>query len=151
MYIVKQYNQECQSTLMDFLQKCLPESGRKFDLDGKHKIYNNINDNFKKFWCMFEYEIIVGTVAIKELDDTICELKSLYLLQKYHGKGIGHELLRLAIHEAMDCGYQYIYLDTFATSKKAINLYQKAGFVLTERYNQNKAADVFMVLDISKI
>ncbi len=39
-------------------------------------------------------------------------------------------------------------LDTLSTSEKAIRLYQKSGFVFTERYNDNQVADVFMVMDL---
>ena len=41
-----------------------------------------------------------------------------------------------------------MYLDSLSTSTKAIALYQKAGFVNTEKYNQNERSDVFMVLNL---
>lgn len=41
-----------------------------------------------------------------------------------------------------------MYLDTLSASNKAIKLYEKYGFTVTERYNDNKNADLFMVLNI---
>lgn len=37
----------------------------------------------------FDGEDIIGTVALKKLDSGRCELKSLYLLEQYHKKGLG--------------------------------------------------------------
>lgn len=132
--------------LIAFLQECLPQSGRKLELDGRHKMYCNIDTYFESFWCLFDEENIIGTVALKKLDEEKCELKSLYLLQKYHGNGLGKCLLKTAILKAKKDGYKEMYLDTLSTSKEAISLYNKMQFVITERYNSNDIADIFMVL-----
>ena len=39
-----------------------------------------------------------------------------------------------------------MYLDTLSTSREAVSLYKKMGFVMTKRYNSNTEANVFMVL-----
>ena len=39
---------------------------------------------------------MIGTVALKRLNDEHCELKSLYLLEQYHEKGLGYQLLKTA-------------------------------------------------------
>jgi ribosomal protein S18 acetylase RimI-like enzyme len=56
--------------------------------------------------------------------------------------------LKNAILKAKQEGYKEMYLDTLSSSKKAISLYEKMGFVRTERYNANNIADVFMVLKL---
>ena len=38
------------------------------ELTGRHKMYCNINDSFEDFWCLFDDENIIGTVALKRLD-----------------------------------------------------------------------------------
>lgn len=145
-FTIRKYQKTDRDGLLHFLQKCLPESGRALELDGRHKMYRNIEDSFEKFWCLLDGDSIIGTVALKKLDEEKCELKTLYLLQKYHGRKLGLWLLKTAISEAKDSGYKAMYLDTLSTSKKAISLYEKMGFVLTEKYNSNDRADVFMVL-----
>ena len=55
-------------------------------------MYCNINDSFEDFWCLFDDENIIGTVALKRLDARRCELKSLYLLEK-----ISWDEIRLSI------------------------------------------------------
>lgn len=83
------YNKVYGLLLVDFLEQCLPESGRILDINGRHSSYKDIENSFKSFWCMFDQEKMIGVVAVKELDEKNCELKSLYLLQRYHGMGYG--------------------------------------------------------------
>lgn len=145
---IREYNKKYENMLIDFLVQCLPESGRNLDLSGRHKFYQDIENHFVAFWCMFDNDKIVGTVAVKELVKKKCELKSLYLLERHHGKGLGQCLLKKAVEFAKESGYEQMYLDSLSTSKKALALYHKAGFVQTEQYNQNEFADVFMVLKL---
>lgn len=79
------YKKKYEFLLLAFLEKCMPESGRALDIGGRHSFYMDIDNLFKDFWCMFDHDKIIGAVAIKELDDKSCELKSLYLLERYHG------------------------------------------------------------------
>lgn len=144
------YKKKYEPLLLAFLEKCLPESGRALDIGGRHSFYMDIDNLFKDFWCMFDHDKIIGAVAIKELDDKSCELKSLYLLERYHGMGYGKCLLQKAIVNAKEYGFEKMYLDSLSTSKKAIALYRKFGFIDTERYNQNEHSDVFMILDLKR-
>lgn len=145
---ILEFDKAYNDSLIIFLQECLPESGRNLELNGRHKMYCNIKNYFEYFWCLFDGKNIIGTVALKRLDEEKCELKSLYLFQKYHNRGLGHRLLKIAISKAQENGYREIYLDTLSTSKKAISLYKKMGFIITERYNSNNIADAFMVLKL---
>ena len=92
--------------------------------------------------------MIAGTVALKKIDIR-CELKALYLLEIFR-KGLGRMLLETAINEEKKQGYCELFFDTLSTSEKAIRLYKKAGFIMTERYNENEFADVFMVLKLKQ-
>lgn len=146
MLTIQRFDKEYHDRLLLFLEECFPQSGRKLDLNGRHHIYRDIDTSFESFWCLFDEKNIIGTVAWKRLGEEKCELKSLYLLQAYHGRGLGFRLLKTAVSEAQENGYKEMYLDTLSTSKAAISLYKKMGFVETERYNSNDTADVFMVL-----
>ena len=50
MYPIQRYTDEYADELLYFLGNCLPESGRKLDLNGKHKMYLNVSQNFEAFW-----------------------------------------------------------------------------------------------------
>lgn len=146
-----EYSKMLEPLLTSFLEQCLPESGRALDINGRHSYYKDIAANFKAFWCMFDGEKMIGTVAVTELDKTSCELKSLYLLERYHGMGYGKSLLQKAIAYAKEFGYEKMYLDSLSTSKKAIALYRKTGFADTEKYNSSERSDIFMVLDLKGV
>lgn len=150
MFTIQKYTRQYNNCLLQFLEKCLPQSGRCLELSGRHSIYCNIDNFFEYFWCLFDGEDMVGTVALKRLSKERCELKSLYLLEQYHKKGLGHELLKTAIAAAQQNGYKEMYLDTLSSSKQAISLYEKIGFARIGRYNNNDAADIFMALKLQE-
>lgn len=149
-FIITEYDQKLESRLFAFLEKCLPESGRALDLNGRHSFYKDIDGHFDVFLCMTDGETIIGTVAVRRMNDKDCELKSLYLLEKYHGLGLGRKLLETALRYAADSGYERMYLDSLSTSKRALKLYRMAGFKDTEKYNDSIFSDVFMVLDLRR-
>ena len=143
-----EYELSREPQLFAFLEKCLPESGRALDLDGRHSYYKDIPGHFDVFLCMVDGETIIGTVAVRRMNDKDCELKSLYLLEKYHGMGLGRKLLETAVRYAADSGYERMYLDSLSTSKRALKLYRMAGF--RDKYNGSIFSDVFMVLELRR-
>ncbi len=149
-FIMTEYELSQEPHLFAFLEKCLPESGRTLDLNGRHSYYKDIPGHFDVFLCMADGETIIGTVAVRRMNDKDCELKSLYLLEKYHGMGLGKKLLETAVRYAADSGYERMYLDSFSTSKRALKLYRMAGFRDTEKYNDSIFSDVFMVLELRR-
>ena len=56
------------------------------------------------------------------------ELQKIYVLQEYHGKGIGTALLKETRNLARDIYPDYIWLDTHISNENAIRLYEKNGF-----------------------
>ena len=149
-FIITEYELSQEPHLFAFLEKCLPESGRALDLNGRHSFYKDIPGHFDVFLCMTYGETIIGTVAVRRMNDKDCELKSLYLLEKYHGLGLGRKLLETAVRYAADSGYERMYLDSLSTSKRALKLYRMAGFKDTEKYNDSIFSDVFMVLELRR-
>lgn len=150
MYPIQKFNDQYTEKVISFLRCCLHESGRKLDLDQKHKSYLDVQHCFDSFWIMLDGEEIIGTAALKRMDECRCELKSLYLYERFQGRGLGRKLLETVIEEAVCSGYREMYLDTLSTSARALILYEKAGFVRTERYNENYDADIFMVLKLGQ-
>jgi len=47
---------------------------------------------------------------------------------KYHGRGLGRDLLRACVKRAIDEGIQRVDLHTWAANMKAVPLYKKTGF-----------------------
>ena len=146
MYEIKDFSSDMQQDVNEFFTNVFPESGKSFEPEGRHAAFADIEHNFVGFWCLFDDKKLIGTVAVKKLSDTECELKGLYLYEKYHGQKLGYRLAKTAVDIAGEMGFSVMKLDTISTYDRAMRLYQQIGFVPTERYNDNQKADVFMSL-----
>jgi putative acetyltransferase len=91
---------------------------------------------------------IAGCVALKKSDDGICEMKRLYVKQKFRGLKIGKALAEEVIQRARKVGYNYMRLD-FVTPRTAESLYRSLGFKEIAPYEDIPIAGVvFMELKL---
>lgn len=148
MILILPYTEDMKLAMFELTDRVFAQCGKKFEPQGRHGFYNDVVRNFVQFWCAFDGDTMIGTSALKSLTDTKCELKALYLDEKYHGKGLGRTLAQTAIDFARRQGFTEIYLDCMSTSTAAVKLYEKLGFHKTERYNNNFFADIFMKMSL---
>lgn len=79
-----------------------------------------------------------GCVALQPIDQPgVCEMKRLYVKPAFRKHGIGDELVKQILANAISLGYKKIVLDTLSRLVPAINLYEKYGFVHTSAYYDN--------------
>lgn len=83
------------------------------------------------FWSAWDGQSLGGFVALKQIDATGGEVKSMRAAADMRGKGVGHALLRTVVAEARARGYARLSLETgtIAAYDAAIALYRRAGFV----------------------
>ena len=143
-----QYKEEYKQRVFDFTDRCFEELGKEFEPEGRHYFYNDIEKSFEVFYCLLDEEKVIGTVALKKIDEYTVELKALYLDKSYRGQHLGSRLVKAVVDEAGKLGYKSIVLDSMSKYKDALRLYEKYGFKHTERFNDNIYADVFMKLDL---
>jgi len=78
-----------------------------------------------------------GCVALRPLQNNICEMKRLFVIPEYQGCGIGRALAEAVIGGARKQGYQRMRLDTVESMKAAQGLYFSLGFKTIEAYCHN--------------
>ncbi|MCX7746691.1 MAG: GNAT family N-acetyltransferase [Clostridia bacterium] len=93
----------------------------------------------------------IGCVAVRKIDDGVCEMKRLYVKSQYRGMKIGKRLAEEIIEKARELGYDLMKLDTLFTMKEAVALYKLLGFKETQAYTFNPSEDViYMELNLNK-
>jgi putative acetyltransferase len=106
------------------------------DLDNLQDSYFS---NHGIFLVITNDDQIIGTGAIRKIDDEICELKRLWLSFEYHGKGLGYRMMQELLSFAREKGYQRIRLETDPDyQSRAFEFYKRVGFYEIPRYSDNE-------------
>ena len=78
-----------------------------------------------------------GSIALRKMDATSCEMKRLYIRPEFRGHGIGRALAEAVIAAAREIGYQRMRLDTLPEMSRAQILYESLGFNEIPSYRFN--------------
>jgi putative acetyltransferase len=93
---------------------------------------------------------VVGVRPFGEPGSGDGELKRMYVAPEARGTGAGRALGAAAVAAAVDLGYRRLLLDTVASMRSAIAIYEALGFVATQPYRHNPLPDArYFALDLS--
>lgn len=71
---------------------------------------------------------VCGGGAFRRLPDGTCEMKRLYVSDRFKGRGVGLRLANALINAARSDGFRLMRLDTANLLTEAISMYRKLGF-----------------------
>src|SRR5450432_1876446 len=69
-----------------------------------------------------------GIYPSRGLPDGICELVKMYLQPGLRGKGLGRVIIEKCLVFAKAAGYEQVYIETLPELRKAMSVYERAGF-----------------------
>jgi len=127
-----------------------------FDLDFQdfeEELYNLPGDYVRPAGCLLLALYKgqpAGCVGLRKLSEGVCEMKRLYVKERFRGLGVGRALTKAIIELTGRIGYNYMRLDTVPAMEAARALYVSVGFKQTSpyRYNPIEGA-VFMELRLA--
>ena len=97
-----------------------------------------------------ENDELAGCIALRKLEDGVCEMKRLFVRPAYRSQGLGRILVEKIVDEARMLGYTHMRLDTLpGLMDKAIALYRRTGFREIGPYCENPVEGAkFMELEL---
>lgn len=123
-----------------------PESTHVLDLDA-------LRAPDITFWSAWKSGSLLGCAALKELDPTHGEVKSMHTAVRYRGRGVGLALLRHIVGDARSRGYRRLSLETGSMEAfaPARSLYARFGFAVCAPFGDYRLDpnSVFMTLDLT--
>ena len=79
-----------------------------------------------------------GCIALRNLEEDVCEMKRLFIRNEFRGLGLGNKLIERLTEEAREIGYKKMRLDTLPSKMaKAVKLYKAHGFRKIAPYYEN--------------
>jgi putative acetyltransferase len=125
-----------------------PESTHVLDLDA-------LRSPGITFWSAWDGVSLLGCAALKELDPSHGEVKSMHTAVQFRGRGVALGLLKRLVEEARTRSYRRLSLETgsmeaFAAAR---TLYARFGFVTCAPFGDYRLDpnSVFMTLDLDRV
>lgn len=91
-----------------------------------------------RLYLAYDGDEPLGCIALRNLEEGICEMKRLFVRDAGRGRGIGKMLIETILNDAKAIGYERMRLDTYPPKMgKAVSLYEAYGFYEIPAYYNN--------------
>ena len=104
---------------------------REFGFEPDTEFDGDLDDpaaTYAALWVVLDQDQVVGSVALQDLGEGAVLLKRMCLRPGQRGRGLGRELLALALEWARSHGMSAVRLDTSERMVAAQRLYEAHGF-----------------------
>ena len=120
------------------LESWFEESGEFEDLNNLQAAYF---DSRGLFVVATEDGRVVGTGAVKQLDQDTCELKRMWILSCHRAHGLGRQIVRPLFAFALEQGYKKVRLEVYdpPRQERAVAFYTRLGFYAIAPYRESPA------------
>jgi putative acetyltransferase len=108
-----------------------------------HSFYNQFNglEDIKHILVAYAKNKAVACGAIKEFDKNSAEIKRMFTLPEYRGKGVGSQILSQLEAWATELYFTSCILETGKRQPDAIALYRKNSYLQITNYGQYKGKE----------
>lgn len=120
-----------QPSHVDGFRSLVCETLREFGFEPDPDLDSDLDDpaaTYSALWIALDGDAVVGSVALRDLGDGAVELKRMYLRSDQRGRGLGKQLLELALDWARANKMRVVRLDTSERMVAAQRLYEANGF-----------------------
>lgn len=126
-------------SLVEHLDRYL--SGINGEQDAFFSSHNKLHD-IHHVVLFYDDDKPVACGAFKKYDEESAEIKRMFVLPEYRGKGIASIVLAELENWAAEEGFQFTVLETAKTMEPAVNLYKKLGYTFIPNYGQYIGVDL---------
>jgi len=116
------------------------------------------NEHSEFYFAKVDHQIIgylkinIDEAQTEKLGNTSMEVERIYVLQKHQGLKAGQALLNKSIALAKEKQLEFIWLGVWENNKKAIQFYEKNGFVVFDKHlfllGTEEQTDLMMKLNL---
>lgn len=124
---------------LDFQQLVVALDAYLRIVDGDdHAFYAQFNktDSLSNVLVCYDQEVAIGCGAFKAYDSQTVEIKRMYTLPEYRGRGVAKNIMAALEEWAKEEKYSVSILETGYLQKDAIALYSKIGYEVMENFGQ---------------
>lgn len=124
---------------LDFQQLVVALDAYLRIVDGDdHAFYAQFNktDSLSNVFVCYDQELAIGCGAFKAYDSLTVEIKRMYTLPEYRGRGVAKNIMAALEEWAKEEKYSVSILETGYLQKDAIALYTKIGYEVMENFGQ---------------
>lgn len=134
MYEIKEYNKVHEEEVKKlWVDVCVEEYGFEIWRDAMNKV---IEDEYEKILIAMHDGKVIGTIAYQHFDDSIAEIKRVYVYKEHRGNLVAKDLLDIMMDVIKEKDYKKVLIETWEQFASAIRFYMKHGFELKEQEDQ---------------